>query len=80
MGSFYVKGDTIVHFSSSRCTGETFVLTERDLSKLVEAKTGRWWSPKRWAERLHKAWVKTPWGQQWLQLMGWGSCQCKVCE
>ena len=58
MGSSYVKGDSIVHFSSSRSTGETFVLTEKDLEKLVKAKTGRWWSPVQWGRQLHRIWVE----------------------
>lgn len=70
MGSKYKMNDTIIHFASSRCTGETFVLTESDLQKIVKAKTGRWWSPTRWSEQLHQAWVRAT-GR---------TCQCSVCS
>ena len=79
MGTKFRKGDVIVHLSSSRFTGETFVLTQKDLDKVTQAKPGRWYSPKRWGENLHRAWLKTPWGQQWLVNMKWKTCQCKVC-
>lgn len=34
MGTKYVKGDRIVHFGSTRTTGEVFILAEKDVRKL----------------------------------------------
>ena len=59
MGSKYMKGDRILHLSSSRCTGETFVFTDLELRKLTSIIfqsdfRGRWHSPKKWHEQLKK--------------------------
>lgn len=71
MGVRYKKGDAIVHLSSSRCTGETFVLLPKDLLKVLGlgrnsngtdglaramAKPGKWASPKKWSEQLKAIW------------------------
>lgn len=58
MGTPYLKGDPIIHMSSSRCTGETFVLLPSDISRLYEDTPGKWSSTKKWSERLAKKWFE----------------------
>jgi hypothetical protein len=80
MGVRYKKGDAIVHLSSSRCTGETFVLLPKDILRVLGlgpgrhgpdglaramARPGRWASPKKWAEQL-----KAIWNQNFTQIHG----------
>lgn len=69
MGAPYKKGDAIVHLSSSRCTGETFVLLPNEIIKFLYKKErhldaglgglkrpGRWARPKDWSEHLSERW------------------------
>jgi len=64
MGTKIKKGDQIIHLSSSRATGETWVFTYSELARLLNTwKKGPWHSPKKWTEQLHKKWVKK-WTEQ----------------
>ena len=59
MGHPYKMGDPIIHLSSSRCTGETFVLLPSEIQqKIIDKKPGKWASSKKWSEKLQKAWYK----------------------
>lgn len=58
MGSKIKKGDKILHLSSSRATGETWVFTDEDLWLVSRWPVGRWHGPKEWTEQLHKKWKK----------------------
>lgn len=49
IGTPYKKGDSILHFSSNRNTGEVFILTKSDFNHF----NGLWWSN----DKL--PWVKT---------------------
>jgi len=80
MGTKYKKDDVIVHLSSARATGEVFTLTQKDLDKIIAAKPSRYRSRTRWFEQLHRAWVKSPFGQIWLTRMGWDKCNCPTCN
>ncbi len=41
LGSRFIKGQEIVHISSSRATGEVFTLTLGDLYKLINSRSHR---------------------------------------
>lgn len=58
MGQPFKKGDPVLHLSSSRNTGETFVLLPAELKAVLRTKPGKWASPKKWGEQLHKEWEK----------------------
>lgn len=42
MGTAYKKGDLILHLSSSRATGESFMLTPEDIEKVRKSKVDKW--------------------------------------
>lgn len=52
MGSKFLKGDVILHLSSSRCTGETFVLTLSEVKKVRRSKPSRWHRPVDWFKEI----------------------------
>ena len=56
MGRRFKKGEGILHLSSSRNTGETFVLLPDELLKILMKAPGKWNSPKRWSEQLTAKW------------------------
>ena len=58
MGTKYAKGDPILHLSSSRCTGETFVLTKAEIQNIPLENPGRWSGPTKWKQQLQKIWMK----------------------
>jgi hypothetical protein len=59
MGRKFKKGSVILHLSSSRCTGETFVLTWVELHRLMggTGKVSKFRSPKKWGEQLRAKWL-----------------------
>lgn len=86
MGTPYKKGDAILHMSSSRCTGETYVLAKKDLIKAVFVspasarfkKPGTWSSKKQWSEDLTDKWHKE---NCWLVVShGEGDTKCPLGE
>ncbi len=64
MGTQYKKGHAILHMSSSRSTGETFVLTREDVSLIMSKGPGRWWSPTKWLESMRKKYLAANPGQK----------------
>ncbi len=71
MGTPYKKGTPIIHLSSSRCTGETFVLLPAEVCKDIldikaefgyewwaDSHPGKWQSPKEWSKALKVIWNK----------------------
>jgi hypothetical protein len=58
MGKKFKKGDEILHLSSSRCTGETFVFTLQEVVNLTFEEVGNFRSPKKWTEQLAAKWLK----------------------
>lgn len=58
MGTPYKRGEPILHMSSSRATGETFILTPLDLENIMSKFPGEFCSPKKWSDQLHKKWQK----------------------
>ena len=71
MGTPYTKGQAIVHLSSSRCTGETWVFLLSELAEVVKAPVGRWASPKKWSTSLMDEWHED---NCWLLKMHGGPC------
>ena len=56
MGTPFKKGQAILHLSSSRCTGETFILTKADLRGLNLDRPGKWASPTIWQKKRREEW------------------------
>lgn len=53
------KGEQIIHLSSSRATGETWVFTREEWAGITATwPTGKWHSPKKWTDQLTKKWKK----------------------
>lgn len=57
IGTRFAQGEEILHLSSSRQTGETFVFTMEDLARLMQAKVGRWHGPTEWGKELQAKWL-----------------------
>lgn len=86
MGTPFKKGEPILHLSSSRCTGETFVLLPKEIMETLEikaefghefwasARPGRWASPKEWSIKLKERYKKLM-DRVYGKDHQWGSCK-----
>lgn len=42
MGTKFKQNEPVLHLSSSRSTGEVFVLTRRDMNRINRSRIGKW--------------------------------------